>query len=117
MKPLQTDREEFLSRLFATYKNLLGDFEPTPAFIPMVWRRIEARRNENDSWANYLIAWSPRLAFAAVAAALLLIASLWVPFGSDRESTLMSTTYVDVLTASSMDEQDGALWALAANRE
>ncbi|MCY4595720.1 MAG: hypothetical protein OXC19_13105 [Bryobacterales bacterium] len=116
MKRLQTDREEFLSRLFATYKNLLGDFEPTPAFIPMVWRRIEARRNERDSWANYLVAWSPRLAFTSVAAALLLIASLWLPSESDREAALINTTYVDVLTASSMDEQDGALWALAANR-
>ena len=113
MKRLQTDREEFLSRLFATYKQLLGDFEPTPAFIPMVWRRIEVRRDERDGWANYLVVWSRRLALTSIAAALLLTASLWLPSGSDRESALINTTYVDVLTASSMDEQDGTLWALA----
>lgn len=114
MNPMTTDREDFLRRLLAAYKALLGEFEPSPAFVPGVWRAIEARR-ERGAWRHYLIAWSPRIGLAAVAVAVLLIASQWLPLGNGTESALIDSSYVDVLAMDSMDEEDGALWVLAEN--
>lgn len=116
MRRKENERDEFLNRLFAMYRSLLGDFEPSPAFIAKVWQRIEARREEQGGWASYLVAWAPRLAYGALALALILIASQWLPINDRREDALIESSYVDVLTENSLDEQDGALWALAEHR-
>lgn len=115
MTAKQPNREGFLDRLFATYRELLGEFEPTPAFAAKVWAKIESRKRENDNWLTYLIAWSPRLAFASFAVALLLTASQWLPSQDAGEAALLDATYVDVLRANSLDEEDGALWMVASN--
>lgn len=109
------NRDEFLDRLFAMYKELLGEFEPTPAFVAKVWARIDSRRQERASWASYLIAWSPRLAIASFAVAALLVASQWMPLRYESDSALLDSSYVDVLALDSMEEQDEALWVLAEN--
>ena len=116
MRRMQADREEFVGRLLATYRSLLGDFEPSPAFVGMVWRTIEARHAEGSGWASYLVAWAPRLAYASAAAAALLIVSQWVSAESGREALVIDSAYVDVLAMNSVDEQDGALWMSVANR-
>ncbi len=109
-------RDEFLNHLFGTYRDLLGAFEPTPAFNAKVWARIEARKRESLNWASYLIAWSPRLAFAAVLlAAALLVAAPWMGTGADSQSALLDASYVDMLALESMDDQGGALLVLAEN--
>jgi hypothetical protein len=112
---MQQNRETVMDRLFGTYRQLLGDFEPTPTFAARVWRAIEARKLERTSWAAYLISWAPRLACASVAVAAMLIAAQWTPLGNNVESALLDASYVDVLTLDSLDEQDGALWVLAEN--
>ncbi len=112
---MQPDREKSLDRLFAAYRELLGDFEPTPTFAARVWLGIEARKLESTSWVAYLIAWSPRLAVASAAVAALLIASQWMPLSDGARATVLDSTYVDILALDSMDEQDGALWTLAEN--
>lgn len=116
MRRKENNRDDFLDRLFATYRSLVGDFEPSPAFIAMVWQRIEARREEQGGWASYLVAWTPRLLYGSLALALILIASQWLPINDRREDALMESSYVDVLTENSLDEQDSALWALAEYR-
>jgi len=116
MRRNENERNEFLDRLFATYRSLLGDFEPSAAFVAKVWQRIEARRAERGGWASYLVAWAPRLAYGSLALALILIASQWLPINDRREDALIESSYVDVLTENSLDEQDGALWALAEFR-
>ena len=109
------NRDQFLNRLFRMYSDLLGEFEPSPAFVAKVWAGIEARKQEKASWAFYLIAWAPRLAIASVAAAALLTASYWMLPSGSTESALLDSSYVDVLALDSMDGQDGALWVLAEN--
>ena len=109
------NRDQFVNRLFKTYSDLLGEFEPSPAFVAKVWAGIEARKQEKASWAFYLIAWAPRLAIASVALAALLTVSQWMLLGDSSESALLETSYVDVLALDSADEQDGALWVLAEN--
>lgn len=110
---MMQEQEKFLDRMFAIYREALGEFEPSPEFLPNIWARIESRRPV--SWLTHVVAWSPRLAFASVAVAALLIASIWLPNGQSNESALLESSYVDVLTLDSMDEHDGALWQLAEN--
>ena len=109
------NRDEFLDRLFELYRELLGEFEPTPAFVAKVWARIDARKQARASWASYLIAWSPRLAIASFALAALLVASEWMPLGNGSDSVLLDSSYVDVLALDSMEGQDEALSVLAEN--
>ena len=116
-KHMQTNRDEFLNRLFAIYRDLLGEFEPSPAFAARVWSAIDARKRENASWASYLIAWSPRLAFASMALAGLVAFSHWVTAGTDGGSVVLEASYEDVLIRNAMDQRDGAIWVLAENGE
>ncbi len=105
--------DECIDNMFAAYRAALGEFRPSPEFLPMLWARIESRRSV--SWFTHLAAWSPRLALAALAFAALLIASLWFPYEQSHESAVLESSYVDVLTLDSMDEHDRALWQLAEN--
>jgi hypothetical protein len=112
---MQQEQETILDRIFEIYRELTGDIESSPYFLANIWRGIELRKQENRSWMTYLVAWSPRLAIASAAVALLLIASVWIPFGASNEVVLLDSSYVDVLAQNSMDEQDDALWRLASN--
>ena len=107
------EHDKFLDRMFEIYRDALGEFEPSPEFMPNLWAKIESHRPV--SWLTHLVAWSPRLAFASVAVAALLIASMWLPQGQFSDTAVLESSYVDVLTLDSMDEHDGALWQLAEN--
>ena len=122
MRAKRRNRDEFLGRLFATYRDLLGDFEPSPSFAAKVWTGIEARKRavaeggqEIDFWSAWLLAWSPRVAFAALACAALLTAAQWLPFGQDRGAAVLEASYVDVLVEDTLGEGDDAMWVLAEN--
>ncbi len=116
---MRTNRDEFLNRLFAMYRELLGDFEPSPAFTARVWAAIASRREENPNptWLAYLIAWSPRLAVAALVLAALTVVSQWAMLKSASSSVVLDSSYEDVLIQSAMDQSDGAIWVLAENGE
>lgn len=114
---MQSNRDEFLNRLLALYRDLLGEFEPSPAFTARVWAEIEARKKESPSWLSYLIAWSPRLAAASFVLALLAVASEWAMVGTDSESLVHASSYEDVLIEDVMNQSNGAIWVLAENGE
>ena len=120
----RANRDEFLGRLFATYRELLGEFEPSPAFSAKVWAAIEARRRlvadrrqEMDFWTACLTALSPRLAFAALAFAALLAATQWLALGDARSAAVLEASYVDVLVQNAIGEPDEAVWVVAENGE
>ena len=82
------------------------------SFLAGVWAKIEAARPTD--WLAVIERWSPRIAFAGVAAAALLTASVWIPGQhAQRHSAAVDQSYVDALTVDSMDEHDGAMWTLA----
>ena len=56
------------------------------------------------------------MAAAAGLAAALLAGSVWMTNRATDEAALLDESYVDVLTADSMDEHDGSLWVQAGNR-
>ncbi len=114
---MRTNRDEFLNRLFAMYRDLLGDFEPGPDFTARVWAAIEARKEDSPTWLSYLIAWSPRLAAASVLLAALAVVSQWALHETDSASVVLESSYEDVLIQSAMDQSDGTIWVLAENSE
>lgn len=109
------EREEFLDHLFGTYREVLGDFEPSPSFTARVWQQIEARRNDSGGWVAHLCTWAPRLAAASALATVLMAAYFGSRLDGGEEAVLLDASYVDVLALDSMEEQDGALWMLAEN--
>lgn len=107
--------DELLDRLFAVYREMMVAFEPGPSFVAEVWAKIRSRREEQNGWGTYLVAWAPRLALSAVAVAALLVGFIWTEVSQREESELLNATYVDTLALDSMDEQDGAVWVVARN--
>lgn len=83
--------EQGLERLFQLYREACPDPEPSPAFIPGIWQKIEARQTmvrTLQRWAQAFVAAS------AVISALLVAQSLWT---ARVESPVYTTTYVDTL--------------------
>ena len=103
-----------LDRVFAAYREATSNIDSSPQFLAGVWRRIEEQRPVG--WLNVLGIWSPRLAAAAVAAAALLTFSTWLDHAIQREQAVLESSYVEALTADSLDEHDEALWVLAGRR-
>ena len=99
------------------YRELLGDFEPSPMFGARVWAAIEARRESAPSWWSYLIAWSPRLAAASLALAALALFSQWAMLGPENDSLARGSSYEDLLIEDIMKQSNGAIWVLAENGE
>ncbi len=97
--------DEFCGRLFAIHRDLLGDFEPSPAFSAKVWARIEARRRagaeDMDFWTACLTEWSRWFVRVAMVAAAL---ALWLPFANDAGPGVLETSYVDVLIQDELDQ-------------
>ena len=88
---------EDLEKLFSDYRNSLPDPEPSAAFTPGVWRRIEARRSPLRLFRRMAEA------FVAVAAlATLLIGTFLIP--RLQNAPVYSATYVDVLAAEHINE-------------
>ena len=103
--------EQRLDRLFAAYRQTFGEVEASPNFMPNLWAKIEQTRPAG--WLGLIRAWSPRLAAAGAAAAILLSVSLRLQQQARPERALLQNSYVDALTLDSMDEHDTALWTLA----
>jgi hypothetical protein len=81
-----------LDQLFTEYRKALPGRDPSAAFTPGVWRRIEARRSP--------VSVLRRMAEACVAVAALvtlLIGTFLIP--RLQKAPIYSATYVDVLAA------------------
>ena len=88
---------EDLEKLFSEYRDSLPDSEPSAAFTPGVWQRIEARRSP--------LRFLRRMAEAVVAVAALvtlLIGTFLIP--RLQNAPVYSATYVDVLAAEHNNE-------------
>jgi len=104
--------EQELDALFARAKDAFPDeIEPSPEFLAGVWSRIEAARPTD--WLAVIERWSPRIALAGVAAALVMAVSVWTPSHTGQHAAAIDSSYVEALTFDSMDEHDGAMWQLA----
>jgi hypothetical protein len=80
-----------LERLFGQYREALPDPEPSAAFTPGVWQRIEARRSP------VRILRRMTEALVTMAAVSALVISFVIP--RVQSSPVYSATYVDVLAA------------------
>ena len=81
-----------LEKLFGDYRDALPDPEPSGAFTPGIWRKIEARRSPVRLWR-----WMAE-AFVTVAALVtLVIGTLLIP--RLQRAPIYSASYVDVLAA------------------
>ena len=99
-----------LDRLLAAYRDSFPEIEASPGFLSSVWQKIEERRS--SSFLSQLERWAPRLAAFSATAALLLAALLpWTAASSPDD--LLESSYLDVLTVDSLEEQDQTFWALA----
>ena len=105
--------EQELDQLFSRYRAAIPDLEPSPDFLSGVWKRIE--ENRPTSWTA-ILSWAPRVAAAGALAAIVLIASVWIPAQQEQQDEVLNHSYVEALTVDSLDEHDGALWIMAGDR-
>lgn len=82
---------ERLDRLLAAYRSACPDVDPSPEFMPVLWRRIEERRSAVTLFRR----WARGFATVAAAACVLLGLLLSVP--QPHESPFYSATYLDTL--------------------
>lgn len=81
---------DYLEQLFSQYRDSLPDPEPSAAFTPGVWRKIEARR------PPVRLVRRMTEAFVALAAAVtILIGTFLIP--RIQTSPVYSASYIDVL--------------------
>lgn len=92
--------EEALARLFADYRAALPDPDPSPEFMPRLWRRIEARQ----SLAHDL----KRLAqgFLTAAAAVSLLMGILLARHQPYLSPFYTNTYLEILASDQSDESE-----------
>jgi hypothetical protein len=108
---MSPEQEGRLARLFAAYRDALGDPEPSPQFLPAIWQRIDAARP--TSWIFPLQQFAVRLVAASALGAAILTGSAMLTSQPSADAEDLGATYVDVLTVSSMDEDEGVLWLQA----
>lgn len=84
--------ERELDELFAAYREACEAPEPSAAFLPRLWERIESAQ----SWTERLWKWANGLAAAAAAASVLLVA---LQMTSRSAPDFYSATYVETLLA------------------
>ena len=81
-----------LEKLFSAYRDAIPDPEPSSAFTPGIWQKIEARRSPVRLWRRLAEA------FVTMAAVVtLLIGTLLIPHL--QRAPVYSASYVDVLAA------------------
>jgi hypothetical protein len=87
-----TGNDTKLDALFAEYRSAMPDQDAGASFMPSLWQKIEARRNENVSVFR-------RLAQVCVlaTAALTLVMAVLIPHIQSEPT--YSASYVDVLDA------------------
>jgi len=96
------EANERLDRLFAAYRAAVPDPEPTPHFMPELWRKIEARRS-----FVVRVKHLTQIFVAAAAAICLLLAMVLSTPVTDRAIT--GGNYVDVLADAQPAENLAAL--------
>jgi hypothetical protein len=88
------DLNRQLDQLLAAYRDACGDPEPSANFFPVLWDRIDARRNTDSMfrrWCQFFV--------AAAAAACLLFGALVIR-DSRTNPAFPATTYVEALASS-----------------
>jgi hypothetical protein len=108
---MNTNAEQELDKLFEASRNAFPEIEASPNFLAGVWAKIEEQRA--PSWLTLISNWSPRLALAASLAAAVLTTTAAINHQRARSIELLESSYIDALTVSSLDEQDGSQWVLA----
>jgi hypothetical protein len=108
---MSPEQEGRLDRLLAAYRDALGDPEPSPQFLPAIWQRIDAAKP--ISWIFPLQQFAVRLVAASALGAAILTGSAMLTSQPSADAEDLGATYVDVLTVSSMDEDEGVLWLQA----
>ena len=109
---MNRNTEQELDKLFAASRTAFPEFDASPHFLLEVWAKIEERRT--PGWLTLLSSWSPRLALAASLAAAVLTTTAAINHQKARNIQLLESSYIDALTVSSLDEQDGSQWILAS---
>jgi len=99
---LGNDREQRLDNLFTEYKAACPDREPNANFMPMMWQRIEARRNPVLQWVTL-----SRRALAGALAVCVVLAV--VMSGALTNSQFYQSTYVEALDANEVPEELAAM--------
>ncbi|MBM3811461.1 MAG: hypothetical protein FJW20_07470 [Acidimicrobiia bacterium] len=95
---MNQDNDE-LNRLFALYRRLSADPEPSAAFMPRLWEKIEARRN--FAWRIQLYARG--LVSVAAAVCLAVMVFQFTVQGNGSEA-VYSQTYLDTLRSANSPE-------------
>jgi hypothetical protein len=95
-----------LDSLFSAYREAMPDPEPSAAFTPGVWRKIEARRSPVRLLRRMAEAFVTLAAVATILIGLFLMPKL-------QNSSVYAATYVDVLA----DEQNETQFAELLPRE
>ena len=116
MSPTEHEQDENqrpLGWLFAAYREACPDTEGSPNFMPRVWEAIEQSRPV--SWIFPMRLWAQRLLMGATLATAMLISYLAVLQKSTSTVDILEASYVDVLTAESLDDIDAEFWHLAEN--
>ena len=108
---MSPEQEGRLSRLFAAYRDALGDPEPSPQFLPAIWKRIDAAKP--SSWIFPLQQFAVRLVAASALAAAILTGSAMFTAHRAADAGDLGASYVDLLTVASIDEDEGVLWLQA----
>lgn len=91
--------ERKLTKLWAKYREACPDPEPSPEFMPELWRRIEARRQA--ALSLLFRRWVEVCVLAAVALSVL-VTTLLIPHS--QRSPVYQYTYLDVLAAADSNE-------------
>ncbi len=88
-----------LDALFDQYRRALPDPEPSAAFMPHLWQRIEASQGVLVSFRH----WTQGFVTAAVTLCLLMVLYLASPFG--QVSPVYTATYLDALASDHSPER------------
>jgi hypothetical protein len=87
------DANTELNGLFQTYRAACPDMEPSPNFMPEIWRRIEERQR-----SQFLLGrWASAFVTAAAVLSLGMAAYLYIPTG--RASMLSAESYVEAIAS------------------
>jgi hypothetical protein len=108
---IKVNAEQELDKLFEAGRDAFPELEASSNFLPEVWAKIADRRSLG--WLALISNWAPRLALAAGLAAAVLTTTAAINHQKARNVQLVESSYVDALTVSSLDEQDGSQWILA----